>query len=449
MGALAGAAGLSRVLPGCGSDGGVKGISTWVFMMMENRSYDHYFGARSLLEDKLGNGLVAGMSNLDTDGNAVAIWESTDETMCVVDPPHSWDRSRQQLNSGSCDGFVLAYQQATGGTAAPMQYQTRRTLPVSWALADAYTSCDRWFCSLLGPTLPNRMYWHAGTSNGAKDNDTVIAGAFEGIPSIYHRLRDAGIEWAYYFGDAPVLGVLEQELTEGRIRRLWWDFFDDAAAGKLPPVVYIDPAFARNDDHPPHHPGLGQQLISAVYTALATSPQWNNCNLLLTYDEHGGFFDHVAPPTAPDDRAAEGFDQLGFRVPALMIGPYARPGHVSSWDFDHTSALRHIETLFDLEPLSQRDATAIDLTDLLDADRLERGEPAPPIELPAVDLVEDDLGPECSGSSFRTDGMRKWVAQIYDMVRQREPDLVPADTREQIYGIADYLDRHGRGRIRR
>jgi phospholipase C len=160
-------------------------------------------------------------------------------------------------------------------------------------------------------------------------------------------------------------------------------------------VTIIDPGFALNDDHPPHHPGLGQQFIAAVYQALATSPLWQNILFVVTYDEHGGFFDHVAPPKTADDRAADGFDQLGFRVPTMVIGPYVKPGYVSSVQYDHTSSLKHIETMFDLEPLTARDAAASDLSDAIDAERLAAGDFAPPITLPVVELDAETIDPAC------------------------------------------------------
>ncbi len=432
MGALAGAASMSRLLAACGGggDGGPRGITTWVFLMMENRSYDHYLGARSMLEGKPGDGLVAGMSNPDADGVPVEIWAATaaQSDQCVVDPPHGWNPSRVQLNGGACDGFVIAHQERAPGDIAPMQYMTRDRLPVTWALADEYTSCDRWFASVLGPTLPNRMYWHAATSNGAMDNDTVLGGAFEDIPTLYHRLNQAGVDWAYYFGDAPILGVLDGPVTEGKLRRFYYRFFEDAAEGVLPPVVYIDPTFGSggNDDHPPHHPGLGQKLLSTIYTALASSPQWPNCNLVITYDEHGGFHDHVPPPIVPDDLAADGFDQLGFRVPALVVGPYARRGHVSSVQYDHTSAIKHLQDLFGLDRLTMRSDAASNLMDCIDLERLEAGEPADPIEMPAVDVDAAELGPECNGATFReiTDGMPDWAAGVTEAVARRQPDLL-------------------------
>jgi phospholipase C len=173
------------------------------------------------------------------------------------------------------------------------------------------------------------------------------------------------------------------------------EFFADAKAGKLPSVTYLDPPFAFGDDHPPHHPSYGQALIASVYNALATSPQWEQTLLVVTYDEHGGFYDHVAPPRAADERVADGFDQLGFRVPALVIGPYVKQGHVSSVVRDHTSALKHLEGMFGTEPLTARSTAATDLSELIDLDRLRRGEPAAPITIPTVMVDETNIPSAC------------------------------------------------------
>ncbi len=450
LGALTGAAGASRLLAACGGDSGPGEITTLVYLMLENRSYDHYLGSRAF-EGLPGDGLVASMSNPDRLGNPIGIWEATPEAMCVADPPHYWSAWDVQYAGGDNSGFVIAHQEdhASDTAIEPMQYMVREHIPVTHALADAYTSCDRWFCSLRGPTLPNRMYWHGATSNGAITNDQVIDGAFDGVTSIYHRLQSAGVDWAYYFHDIPVVGFIDDSLDkEGRIRRFLYDFLDDAQDGKLPPVCYIDPGFSQNDDHPPKHPALGQQLISAVYSALATSPQWKNCLLVVTYDENGGFFDHVPPPTTADERAALGFDQLGFRVPTLVVGPYAKQGYVSSVQYDHTSALKHIENKFGLEPLTDRDAAANDITDCIDLDRLAAGDASDPIQLPAVEIDESSLPESCMGEAFReTD---------HDILRWADlrPDLVGRwdyrrHSRETVYGIADFLERRGLGRIRR
>jgi phospholipase C len=443
MGGLAGMAALPKFLSACGDDGdgGPAGITTYVFLMLENRSYDHVMGARSWKEGKPGDGLSDGITNPDANGNPVALYEpqSTAEAMCISnDPPHGWTTSRQQWQhpdvTGPNQGFVKVHQQAGHpGAIEPMQYLTRKQQPITWALADAYTSCDRWFSSILGPTLPNRAYFLAGTSAGFRSNDPIYNPTRDDgssrppldVDTIFHRLRDKDIDWRSYYGNLPVISAAnsrlaparqfdteylqahvkpfgDSEYSEGR-------FFIDAAAGTLPPVVYIEPAFYVNDDHPPSHPILAQALIASVYTALANSPQWKNVMLVITYDEHGGFYDHVEPPTLPpehddtkdrfpyDDDGTPNttpgqFDQLGFRVPTIVIGPYVKQGHVSSVQYDHTSTLKQLQQAFELDPLSARSAHANDLTDCIDMDRLARGDWAPPVQLPQFDFTRDSRG---------------------------------------------------------
>ncbi len=406
MGALAGAAGVTRLLPGCGDPGdgepGPGEIRHVVLLMMENRSYDHVLGARGLVEGKPGDGITATMTNPDAQGTPVPLFAPTAEQMCVYDPPHGWGGSHAQWNNGANDGFVTTHQQNVAGDLAPMQYLTREHQPVTWALADEYAVCDRWFCSVMGPTWPNRMYWLAGTSMGMQSND-VPEGGFT-APTVFHRLNEAGVPWRLYYGDLPFVPLLGTRFDVDLSDTLWRidDFFTDAANGTLPAVSYIDPPFTLADDHPPHHPMLGQEFLAAVYAALASSPQWEHTLLVITYDEHGGFFDHVSPPTTTDERAAEGFDQLGFRVPTIVVGPYVKQGHVSSVVRDHTSALKHLEGLFGLQPLTARVTAAEDLSELIDEDALAAGEARAPIDLPALDLAAWDTdNPMCDGGGLR------------------------------------------------
>jgi phospholipase C len=445
LGAMAGAATMSRILPGCGGgSSGPEGITTIVAMMMENRSFNHFMGSRTLIEGKTGeDGLVAGMMNPDRMGNPIGIYPATTDTLCVIDPPHGWDAGRVDLNGGACDGFVISHQNDHDSDTAiePMQYLLREHVPTSYALADAYTLCNRWFCSVLGPTYPNRYYWHSAQSNGIMDN-TIPATIWL---NLYDRLNAAGIDWAYYYGDVPVLSLLGSA-GDGHIKR-FKDFATDCAAGTLPPVVYIDPSFSLNDDHPPHHLSMGQQLIGAVYTALATSPQWKNILFCLTYDENGGFFDHVAPPTAADDLAAQGFDQLGFRVPTLVMGPYVKQG-LSSVVYDHTSVLRHIENMFALDPLTARDAAATDLTDCLDMARLMSNDWQPAVDVPLVMMNESDLPPECLGSGSSV-AARQYHHDILEWADAHPEAIAGYDERgnQKAYleTIHEMLARHGAG----
>jgi phospholipase C len=423
FGGLAGAAALARFVPGCSTSKNVPNHPVYVYMMLENRTYDHYFGARSMLEGKPGDGLTADMMNPDMDGDMVAPFKVDPSVECVNDPDHSWEGSHAQWNNGKNDGFVRAQEQNYGrGSREPMQYYTRDMLPVSWALADNYATCDRWFASVMGPTIPNRAYWHVATSAGLNSNQAILdMFASLPVPSIYNRLHDADVDWAYYYGNLPVVSAIQSTGQyaldlgptdgTGNIRRFEF-FLKDAAAGRLPPVCYIDPVFGGggNDDHPPHHPIDGQELILTVYQALATSPQWKHLVMMVvTYDEHGGFFDHVSPPTTTDDTlqkyGVDGFQQMGFRVPAMVIGPYVKPGYVSSVVYDHTSALKQLQNAFGFSALNVRMDAANDLSDCLDMGRLAKGHANSPIALPFVDPTDTTMWPRtplCSTGGLRT-----------------------------------------------
>ncbi len=443
MGAMAGAAGAARVLPGC-DDGGSSlppGIHHIVVVMMANRSSDHLLGARKLM-GLSGDGLTSAMGNPDLSGATIRPFEASFDNVCVPDPPHGWASSHSQFGGGSNSGFVTEHERRHGaGATQPMQFLTRDLVPVSWGLADGFASCDRYFCSVMGPTWPNRMYWHSGSSNGIMSND-FPAGGFN-WPSIHHRLDEGGVPWKYYYIDIPVLAIVDTLETEGRVFYVE-DFLRDAMNGDLAPVTYVDPGFSYNDDHPPHHPIYGQQFISSIYNALAAGPLWEHCLLVVTYDEHGGFYDHVAPPTTVDDFAATGFDQMGFRVPTLIAGPYVKQGHVSSVVMDHCSVLKHIQNHFGLAPLNQRVTAANDLSDVLDLDALAAGTPRAPVTIAAIEIDESRIRSEC-----------RLAAQLdHDVLRMADehPRLFKRwDRRDQIvdsaYLIGDFLESVNAGRI--
>ncbi len=356
-------------------------IDTVVVLMMENRSFDHYFGALSLEEGRTDvDGLAADMSNPDPDGVPVHPFHTAVD--CLADPPHSWNRSHAQFNGGANDGFVREMEDANPGFGPEaMGYLTRADLPALYALADAYTLCDRWFASLMTSTQPNRFYFHCGQNDGVTNNDPPVG---KDYPSIYTVLAQHGLTWGVYYGNAPgVLLLPDRKLGEPQIRPID-DFFAHAAAGTLPHLVFVEPVYGMADDHPPAHPTAGQLFIAQVYEALASSPQWERLTLFITYDEHGGFHDHVPPPTAPDDFADLGFDQLGFRVPGLAIGPWVKPGHVSHVVYDHTSALGFIERLFDVGHLSLRSSSADPMLDCFDFDALRKGLPLAPVALDPI-----------------------------------------------------------------
>ncbi len=379
---------------GCGPEGGAElgiaegaigqsaggllaHVKNIVVLCMENRSFDHYLGSRELVEGMAVNGLDGTEWNPAPDGSQVYVHNL--ETFTPADPPHEWDSSRAQWNGGKNDGFVIAHSGPNQEEA--MGYYVREQLPTTHALADAFAVCDAYYCSVMGPTWPNRFYLHGGTSHGVK-NSTPIPG----FKSIFDVLTLHGITNLNYFCDVPfatagygkLLGIAPIEA-----------FFEQAAAGLLPRFSMIDPQYlgpTANDDHPAHDVRLGQALIATVYAALAKSPQWKDTLFIITYDEHGGFYDHVSPPKTVDP--IPGFEQLGFRIPALCIGPTVKQGTVST-TFEHCSVLKTLAVRHGLEPMNSRVAAANDFSSVIDPALIKNPRKAP--VLPALELSQAQI----------------------------------------------------------
>jgi phospholipase C len=349
-------------------------VETIVVLCMENRSFDHYLGALRLHEGRADvDGLTGAEANSTTGGVPIPVHLL--ENFTPADPPHSWDACHFQWNGGANDNFVRAH--AGTHEADVMGYHVRSQLPVSYALADAGVVCNRWFSACLGPTWPNRYYLHGATSRGMQRNLPVL-----GFRSIFAHLAAAGVEGRNYFSDvAWATGGYGKLTGLATIER----FFEDAAAGSLPPFAIIDPAFVgggANDDHPDHDIRLGQALIGSIVAALGQSPQWSRCLFLVTYDEHGGFYDHVPPPETVDDHPE--FRRLGIRVPAIAIGPTVRRGCALDDVFEHSSVVATATRRFDLEPLNARAAQVSDLSRCIDPTRIE--DPLPPPTVPQVEI---------------------------------------------------------------
>ncbi|WP_157596415.1 alkaline phosphatase family protein [Plesiocystis pacifica] len=350
-----------------------------VVLCMENRSFDHYFGARQLVEGQTDlDGLSGDETNPDGLGNEVGVYHSTNYE--PADPPHQWDEVHAQWNGGALDGFVTEQIKIHGEGLKDevMGYHVREDLPVLWELADHFTLCDQWYCSLLGGTWPNRYYLHCGTSNGRTSNAPALP-----LPTtIQDVCGDAGISHNNYYGDVawkwgafPGFGFGGTDSFD--------EFFDAIDDGTLEQVVIIDPSFTSNDDHPSHDITLGQALIASVYTALAQSSYWDKCLLIITYDEHGGFYDHVAPPTTPDTEGPD-FQQQGFRVPAVVVGPHVRSGCVNHTPFDHASFPATVTRKFGLSEMTERTAGVNDLASCIDPDKLGNPSPPPPPSMPRL-----------------------------------------------------------------
>lgn len=350
-------------------------IQTVVVLFMENRSFDHFLGSLKLVEGRDVVGLTGTESNPDSNGNPVVVHKLDDFT--PDDPPHGWDASHAQFNGGANDGFVTEH--AGASETDVMGYHVREQLPITYALADAYAVCDRWHASVMGPTWPNRFYLHAATSEGKKDNTPHVGG----LTTIWNRLDDAGVSNVNYFHD--VAWCAGGYFKTGGLKNIE-KFFEDAAAGTLPQFCLIDPQFfgsGANDDHPSHDVQLGQALMAAVYKALAESPQWGSCLLVITNDEHGGFFDHVAPPKTVDERAE--FEQLGFRVPAIVAGPFVKSGCTVTTLFEHVSIAKTLTVRHGLAPLNARLDKANDLSSTIDPTKFDA--PSAPIQLPVLDVA--------------------------------------------------------------
>lgn len=357
----------------------VDPIKHVVVLMMENRSFDHMLGCMQSKYPSLDGIPPAGSprSNTDKAGNAYPQAPGAARQI-ANDPDHEYTSVVTQMAGGAMSGFVLDYQThfpnaAPAELAEVMRYHARASLPALHALAENFTICDHWFSSLPGPTWPNRLFVHSGTSIGKvtmPDNVFNLNWHWYDQTTLYDRLNAAGISWRIYYGDVPQSLVLVDQLEpENAIRyHKFNEFFTDAAGleAEFPQYCFIEPAYndpGANDDHPPYDVMSGQKLIADVYNAIrANEPLWNTTLLLVVYDEHGGFYDHVAPPKTvpPDNRPGElgfAFDQLGPRVPAVLVSPYVAAGVVDTV-FDHTSLLRYLSDKWKLGPLGARTTQA-------------------------------------------------------------------------------------------
>jgi phospholipase C len=356
-------------------------IDTVVVLLMENRSFDHLLGSLRTDQAYAQKDVIEGLRGTETNpsptGEPVQVWKMANFT--PEDPPHDWDPVHAQWNQGANDGFVKAH--AGASESEVMGFHDRSQIPFYYWLADNFTVCDHWFCSVLGPTWPNRYYMHATSSNGKKDNTP----GNEPPNTIWDRLKARGQNFKNYF-DGPVPwfagGFLGKLFTNNPTAGIA-QFFKDAQAGTLPRFSLIDPDFTANDDHPSHDIMRGQAFVASVYKALAASPQWSRCLFVVTYDEHGGFYDHVPPPAAEDENPE--FAHLGFRVPALVIGPTVRRGHVNTQVLEHSSVAATLRTRFGIESLSKRMDAANDLSSCIDPARYKNPSP-PPADPPPMTM---------------------------------------------------------------
>jgi phospholipase C len=400
------------ITPASPASGGLASVTSVVVLMLENRSFDHMLGflypGSVTPSGQPFEGLTGTESNPGSDGQPVAVSRIEPTTpsayyMPGADPGEGYMATNDQLygstkgpsSSGQAapgQGFISDFAYTLGWQAKePSSYPivsgtvegdimgcfTPEALPVLSALAQGYAVCDQWFSSVPTETLPNRAFACAATSQGHMDDKTRTFSS----PTIFGLLDAAGLGWAIYgYDDEPLTKSTFTQISTAAASHFgkFTDFQAAAAAGTLPPFTFLEPDWSStgNSQHPNYDVALGEQLIHDVYETLRAGPGWPGTLLVITYDEHGGCYDHVPPPwgaTPPDNDTGEfsfGFDRFGVRVPAVLVSPLIAPGTVyrvpaGGTPLDHTSILRTVEQRWNLPTLTARDAAAPAFGDVL------------------------------------------------------------------------------------
>jgi phospholipase C len=336
-----------------------------IVMMKENRSYDHYFGRLYAEGQPDSEPIPASFSNLDLRNQSIAPTHLT--TTCLGwDPGHQWQEMHAQVNNGAMDGFVRSAAQSTSTDGHfALGYYDATDLPFYYFLANTFAIADRHFAPVRSGTAPNRDYLVLGTSDGVRESNTGRYPSAS-LPSVFTRLDDRGVSWAAYTDAVPFEGALNWPHSHAGVHDIA-ALKSALADGSLPAVSFVDSKEDVEDEHPTADAQVGEAWSREIYQAAIASPLWSRMAIIWTYDEGGGFFDHVPPPTAcvaaPSQSA---FNELGVRVPMGVISPWARPHYVSHVVRDHTAILRFIETVFDLPALTARDANSDALLDMFD-----------------------------------------------------------------------------------
>jgi phospholipase C len=368
-------------------------IDTFVVLMMENRSFDHYLGWLPGAD-----GRQAGLEFTNSQGQKFATHHLNFFQSCgFEDPDHSWQGGRTELDGGKMDGFLRSQSDVFA-----IGYYEEGDVPFTPHAAKAFTTFDRFFCSLLGPTYPNREYMHAAQSYGKMDNSLPAGSSGLGFPdtTIFNALAQVGISGTYFYADLPI-SALWGTAGLGRSQQVQ-KYYEQAAAGTLPALSFVDPAFqgesqgTSGDEHPLADIRVGQTYVADIVHAFLESPQWERGALFMIYDEWGGFFDHVVPPRVPDLRMSRDdsldFGQMGFRIPAVVVSPYARRGYVDHSIYGFESILKMIRYRYGLPPLTPRDLYANNIAAAFDF------ESPPDYSIPALPQPPEVIAGACAGS---------------------------------------------------
>jgi len=350
-----------------------------VVLMMENHSFDNLLGM--VPHQVPGRRHVDGLTvrhgrvrNFNPDGKGHRVYGQHAGSPCQLSgvPRQDWNASHLSYDGGRNDGFV----RASGSDA--MWFWDKRDIPFTYSLARHFPIGERYFASTLCQTYPNRRFFFAGTASGTISTNSATFKIPAANGTILDRLESHHIDWAVYFQNLPSVAIIPNGIpTSNKPRILGIDhFFTAAAAGRLPEFVFLDPQYTTTSEENPQDIQVGEQFIAQVVHALMRSPNWKHTALFITYDEHGGYYDHVPPPraikpdsippmTRPGD-APGGYGRYGFRVPLLVVSPWARRGYVSRVVQDHTSITAFVERKWNLPAMTFRDANAAPMTDYFD-----------------------------------------------------------------------------------
>lgn len=336
-----------------------------IVLMRENRAFDHLLGRFHQLQPET-EAVPESFSNLDAQGQVVVPFRA--KTTCPkLNPDHQWGGMHRAVNGGAMDGFVRNAASSLDDGHDAISYFDQRDLPFESWLASTFALNDRHFAPVRSGTFPNRLFMLLATNDGVRHTGPFTRPK-PTTPTIFQSLEKAGLSWGAY-SDANILsGVLGWNRDRPGCYCLD-EFFARLDSGTLPNVVFVDGIPHFDDDHPPADVQKGEAWVRAVYDRVVRSPQWPRTAMIWTYDEGGGFADHVPPPDACVARPGTVDDasfERGVRVPFVVISPYAKPHSVSHVVQDHTAVTRFIETLFGLPALTARDANSPALLDLFD-----------------------------------------------------------------------------------
>ena len=352
-----------------------------VVLMMENHSFDNVLGmvpaqlpSRSSVDGlTVRHGRVTN-SNPGAAGGRVAAQHASSPCQLDGEPSQAWNASHIAYHAGRNDGFVR------GSGPIAMRYWDRSDLPFTYSLAKHFPIGERYFGSVLAQTEPNRRFLFAGTASGTINDTAPTFHVPAANGTIFDRLDAHHIDWADYFQNAPTPLYIPGVATGRAARFKKFDqFYADVAAGRLPRFTLLEPNYGTTSEENPQDIQVGEQFIAKVVHALTRAPTWKRTALFLTYDEHGGYYDHVPPPRAikPDSIAPMlspgdvpgAYDRYGFRVPLIVVSPWARKGYVSRVVQDHTSLGAFIEHKWNLPAMTFRDANANPMLDYFDFTR--------------------------------------------------------------------------------